>query len=255
MRFNALWVAGSLASVLFSSTHAFAAADAWQGFYAGAALGGREQETQWKQDGKFASPLNGGTVQLNMDNKNDSKDSATYTALYGGYNWALSERVLAGVEVSGGYANNQSEENLISLNLPAGFTRDLGISTTVKTDWDASLRGRLGFLLTPSVLLYGTGGVAVTRMNITGYCSNRVVAFCTGYVKSDDSKTLVGWTAGFGVETSLTSNLLARAEYQYSDYGSESFWSPEMVPNRAFGVHSKADLSTQSLTLGLAYHF
>lgn len=251
MHFKSLWVASSLASVLFVSSNAFAAADAWQGFYAGAALGGREQATEWKQDGKFASPFDGSTLDIGQTSKNDSKDSAAYIALYGGYNWALGERLLAGVEVAGGYANNQSEKNRLDIDIPF----DLGTYATVKTDWDASLRGRLGFLLTPSVLLYGTGGVAVTRMNTIGYCSNALPILCATSVKTDDSKTLVGWTAGFGVETSLSANLSARAEYQYSDYGSESFWAPEWQYNRAYGLHNKVDLSTQSLSLGLAYHF
>ncbi|MEN0106883.1 MAG: outer membrane beta-barrel protein [Pseudomonas sp.] len=250
MQFKSLWVAGSLASALLMTSNAFAAADAWQGFYAGAALGGREQEAQWQQDGKFAYP-DGETFDIGVVSKNNSKDSATYIALYGGYNWAVAERVLAGVELAGGYANNKSEKNRIDIPIPF----DLGVYATVKTDWDASLRGRLGFLLTPSVLLYGTGGVAITRMNTTGYCSNDFPILCGAPTKTDDSKTLVGWTAGFGAETQITGNLLARAEYQYSDYGSESFWAPEWKKNQAYGVHNKVDLTTQSLSLGLAYHF
>jgi len=252
MHFKSLWVAGSLASALFVTSNAFAAADAWQGLYAGAALGGREQETEWKQDGKFESPFNGEVIDIGLNSKNTSKDSAAYIALYGGYNWALGERLLAGVELAGGYANNQSEKNRLDIGLPT----QLDLYVSVKTDWDASLRGRLGFLLTPSVLLYGTGGVAATRLNTTGYCG--VTTFpilCGASTKTDDSKTLVGWTAGFGAETRLTDNLLARVEYQYSDYGSESFWAPEATQNQAYGVHNKVDLTTQTLSLGLAYRF
>ena len=255
MHIKSLWVAGSLASALLITAPAFAAADAWQGFYAGAALGGREQQTDWKQDGKFYNPYNSEVIDLGMTAKNGAKDSATYVALYGGYNWVIGERLVAGLEVAGGYADNQSEKNHVQLEVAGIGSIPSNTDITVKTDWDASLRGRLGFLVTPSVLLYGTGGIAATRMNVSGQCTVGGAVCMTNY-KNAESETLVGWTAGFGVETSLTDNLSARAEYQYSDYGSESFWAPGRTQSEmVIGVHNKVDLTSQSLTLGLAYHF
>ena len=57
----------------------------------------------------------------------------------------------------------------------AEFLGDIGnpppdSSYTVRTGWDASLRGRLGVLVTPGLLLYGTGGAAWIDTEITSSC-------------------------------------------------------------------------------------
>jgi outer membrane immunogenic protein len=253
MQFKTLVGASALTALVLASSNVFAANDGWQGFYAGAAVGSREQKADWKQDGRFKSAFDGSEMNIGQTLKNSSKDDAGYVALYGGYNWLIGERVVAGVELAGGYANNKSDKNEFTIPSFSGLFRS-GTTVTVKSDWDASLRGRLGFLVTPSTLLYGTGGLAATRMNATGSCSS-IGIICGVPVKHDESETLLGWTAGFGVETTLTERLVARAEYQYTDYENASFWAPEVKSNEAFGMHNKVDLTTQTVTLGLAYRF
>ncbi|MGE6036674.1 outer membrane protein, partial [Klebsiella pneumoniae] len=58
------------------------------------------------------------------------------------------------------------------LGLPSGSVRET---------WDGSLRGRLGYLVAPTILVYGTGGVAWQRLELSASCS--VVPgnpFCAG---------------------------------------------------------------------------
>lgn len=68
-------------------------------------------------------------------------------------------------------------------------------------------------------------------------------------------ETVWGWTAGLGLEASLSEHLLARAEYQYTDYESTSFDTMSQEDLEAFGVKSEVDSRSQTLTLGLGYKF
>ena len=64
-----------------------------------------------------------------------------------------------------------------------------------------------------------------------------------------ESKTLTGWNIGAGIEYAATDNILVRAEYRYSDFGSKNF-------NQAWDeASSKIDLNTHDIRLGIAYKF
>jgi outer membrane immunogenic protein len=64
----------------------------------------------------------------------------------------------------------------------------------IRTDFMATLRGRLGFFLTPDFLVYGTGGVAWAGLAV----EDTISVLGTGVL--DSNKTAVGWVAGGGLE-------------------------------------------------------
>src|SRR5665213_891202 len=114
--------------------------------------------------------------------------------LLGGYNWQNSAWVY-GLEIDGSIAGVHGNGAVAS----SGFTYDL--------NWAANLRGRLGYSVTPTTLLYAAGGLAVTDVRFT-----EVSAIPIGVVRA-------GWTIGGGVDHAFTSNLVGRLEYLYADYG------------------------------------
>ncbi|HMF07243.1 MAG TPA: outer membrane protein [Methylocella sp.] len=71
---------------------------------------------------------------------------------------------------------------------------------TTKLPWFGTTRGRLGFLLNPSLLLYGTGGVAYGHAEVS---VPRVSVTIPG----------VGWAAGAGLQYALTPQWSIGAEY------------------------------------------
>jgi len=79
-----------------------------------------------------------------------------------------------------------------------------------KSSLDASLRARMGVAVTDDVLVYGTAGGAAQSLKITD-------------VAGSDRNTLVGWTAGAGVDVKMTENVFGRIEYRYTDFGSRTF--------------------------------
>lgn len=82
---------------------------------------------------------------------------------------------------------------------------------TARSRLDGSLRGRLGYAINDDVLVYGTAGVAAERLRVTDGLGAR------------DTNMMVGYTVGAGTDVKLTDDVFARAEYRYSDYGSENF--------------------------------
>lgn len=75
---------------------------------------------------------------------------------------------------------------------------------------DGSIRARLGYAVTPSVLLYATAGGAAQSLELRDAAGS-------------DENTMLGWTAGVGTDVKFTEQVFGRVEYRYSDYGSEEF--------------------------------
>ncbi len=110
-----------------------------------------------------------------------------------GYNYQM-DNFVAGVEGDIGYG---------------GFKGD-NAGTEAKGGLNGSLRGRLGYAVSPDILPYVTAGGAAQSLKVT-----------EGGVS--DKNTLVGWTAGAGTDIRITDNVFGRVEYRYTDYGNKSF--------------------------------
>jgi outer membrane immunogenic protein len=101
------------------------------------------------------------------------------------------------------------------------FTRD------IKIDELASARGRLGYLIFPNWLLYGTAGMGFghTRINHTA-----VEAIDGTTISVSDSSFFneFGWVAGVGLEWKFANNWLLRGEWLHYDFarnnGSKNFF-------------------------------
>src|SRR5262249_26239662 len=140
-------------------------------------------------------------------------------------------------------------------------TLDLsGDSTSVKNKDDFSLRLRAGFVVTPDIRLYGTGGLAFQRVEATLTCNGDTGPACFGpgsHTQTDGSWR-PGWTVGGGVEYKLASmglpNWLLRGEYRYSDFGT---WKPDFFQHATAGaeVFANVKVTSQIATAGLAYKF
>jgi outer membrane immunogenic protein len=112
-----------------------------------------------------------------------------------GYNWQMDNFVF-GAEGELGY-NGVKGDNL-------GQKSEGGL--------EGSLRARLGYAVTPEILLYGTAGGAGKSLKVTDTVTG-----------ASDKNTMLGWTAGVGTDIKLTDNVFGRVEYRYTDYGSDDF--------------------------------
>jgi outer membrane immunogenic protein len=172
-----------------------------------------------------------------------------------GYNWQASSSTVLGLEADFEYfglKGSSTSGAVYPCCAPTAFT----INQNVKTDWLATFRARLGYLVTPSALIYVTGGGAVTDVKGTFAFTD---TFATANESASFSSTKLGWTVGGGVEWTLWSGWSAKAEYLFVSFPSASVTSNNLtivngtiaIPNQTF-TH-KADLDASIARFGLNY--
>jgi outer membrane immunogenic protein len=134
--------------------------------------------------------------------------------------------------------------------ITTGYSREL--------DWLATVRGRVGYTVLPSFLVYGTGGLAVGQTKV----GSSVVAPAAAPPPESEpttnitsSNTSAGWTAGAGVEWMFAPQWSVKAEYLYVDLGNHS-----NTLTYAYGPNTSTMTSTVRDTdnivrAGINYHF
>jgi outer membrane immunogenic protein len=172
-----------------------------------------------------------------------------------GYNWQ-SGNWLLGLEADiQGSSERYSDPGLATLNiflpqLGGFFPGTLGVNE--KLDWFGTLRGRLGVLVTPTWLLYATGGLAYGEIK-----TNETMTFGGVLVGTNNfNTTRAGWTLGGGLEGSISSNWSAKLEYLYIDLGTvSSTFAPVGVLPALTPVAFSSHVTDNILRVGLNYHF
>jgi outer membrane immunogenic protein len=245
-----------------------AAAPSWTGFYVGLGLGGRWDEVTGSVLG---ATNNGGNIFCTAGTvgncNNTSLDSSAFRVSgYLGYNWQFAPLWVAGIEGDFGWADNKSTLNGAIYpggNFPFYITGRPGDVFTFKSDWDAGLRGRLGYLINPSLLLFATGGVEWMQIKTDSQCGSLsdclpgVFAFLFAPQDIGHTTTMTGWTIGGGLEWMWTPEWLLRAEYRYADFGTATF--TDTRTNIGFGITQVAtysvDVRTHTALFGIARKF
>jgi outer membrane immunogenic protein len=128
------------------------------------------------------------------------------------------------------------------------------ITATSRADVQGSLRGRIGIAF-DRILIYGTGGVAITGFNTTLVDTT---GFFTGVpgTNATFSNTRAGWTAGGGIEYAVTNNWWVRAEYRYSDFGhTTDFPFAGALPFEDSFVSLRHHLTENQVQVGFSYRF
>jgi outer membrane immunogenic protein len=129
-----------------------------------------------------------------------SIDGVEYGAVVG-YDFAASPNVRVGVEAS--YAGSTAERDFNN-DQPTVF--NLG---NVQADRDIYVGGRVGFVTSPSTMVYVKGGYTNQRYSVTG--SN-------GTVDLGQKLDTDGYRLGAGAEFAVGRNAYIGAEYRYSNY-------------------------------------
>jgi outer membrane immunogenic protein len=186
-----------------------------------------------------------------------------------GYNFQFANSFVAGLEADFQGVAASGSTTRFSQATVAGFPAnpiDQSLSSTRRLDYLGTVRGRLGFTVTPTLLVYGTGGLAYGQRrastNISQFVEN-AAALPNPYSSFGNfSDTRVGWTAGGGVEWLFLPNWSVKAEYLYYDLGSVTFGLSALQNFNTAGTlfTSGAPVSTTSfrgniVRAGLNYHF
>jgi len=220
----------------------------WTGFYLGAHAGYRWADANFTSAAYTFDP-GSGVVAFPARNENYHPNGGIF-GLQAGYNFMVAPKWLLGIEGDFSWGNGSDSKSAIATGVDAGgdgfvLTRN----SEVKLTWQATIRGRLGFVNGPW-LLYGTGGVAFAHVKWSeSLVLNTLSPTTTTTAAWTANKTLAGWVVGGGVEYMFNPNWIGRLEYLYEDFGSFS------VPH-GFGPQTgDLDLTAQKVRLAISYKF
>jgi outer membrane immunogenic protein len=123
-------------------------------------------------------------------------------------------------------------------------------------DHFGTLRGRLGYAVMDTVLVYGTAGLAVGRGSGTLSITGGVPGEFTGPTFSDTQKEWqVGYAVGAGVEAAIArSNWSVKAEYLYADFGARNY-DFSFAGSDGSTATTRSRLDAHVLRVGLNYRF
>jgi outer membrane immunogenic protein len=156
-----------------------------------------------------------------------------------GYNWQWSNWLL-GFETDFSFAGMSATASGTS-RPPLGQPFVQTTTAQQNTDWYGTVRWRAGWLATPNLLLFGTGGFAYGRVSDSAnwVFTPGPAAFAIGIVSptfagsvactatvpcfaGNSTAIRTGWTAGGGLEWLLDQRWSAKVEYQFVDLGSQT---------------------------------
>jgi len=184
------------------------------------------------------------------------------------YQWAS---IVAGFEADiDGTSYGVREQNISSSILVPGFPGTAiaqTIGSSASTDFFGSVRGRLGYLITPTLLVYGTGGFAfgeeAASTSITQTVINNPIVPGPYGAFNRITSTKTGWTAGGGFEWMFMPKWTLKVEYLYFDLGDVVYGSsnPLFSFNAAGALFtegipvSRASFNANIVRVGLNYQF
>jgi outer membrane immunogenic protein len=186
----------------------------WTGVYFGGDVGGA-----WSDNTSTWSPLPSPAAFGANSISGNTGGSAFAGGFYAGYNYQFSPAFVVGIEgdwtgmrATGAY--NQAWTS----SAGGGIIPGTSTAMNSEVEWAATLRGRLGYLIWPNLMLYGTGGGAWGKIQYEGSANNGV-AYSAG---AQFNNTSSGWVAGGGLEWAPFTGfgLLFRVEYLYYDFAS-----------------------------------
>jgi outer membrane immunogenic protein len=186
-------------------------------------------------------------VVTSVSARNNTAVDGPLGGLQLGYNWQQGWW-LAGVEAdiqAAGQSGRTSFCFVVAVPCPAGAAF---LDASYHLNWFGTVRGRLGVLPHPQVLLYATGGLAYGGVDAD--FTGGLVGLASTTVSTH--RTQVGWTLGGGIEGAVGNGWSVKLEYLYVDLGRFStaggtnsiFTSVDLPDTPAQGFNSLIDTTT-----------
>lgn len=188
-----------------------------------------------------------------------------------GYNYVFGGGFLAGVEADFSGLAMRGRGFAAGAATAAPDTASTALDAQKIIDWLGTVRGRVGYLVTPSVLVFGSGGFAYGRARADVHLAHLWAApSCLGancFLSvggiGNYSDVRTGWAAGGGAEWMALSDMSLRLEYLYFDLGGASFTTPWAVALTAplgpgaglFVATHRARFDGHIVRAGLDWHF
>lgn len=216
------------------------AAYSWTGCYVGIEGGG-----SWGRDRAISNGTNNGVVNGTGGALKTAGDLSG--GLVGGtvgcnYQW---NQWVFGIEGDGSWSGKTGSSNLVSPPFVPTFRED------VSQSYIATIRGRVGYAVIPTVLVYGTAGGAFADLRIHEF-DPTAAAGSAANIGATETHSFTGWTAGAGVEWGFAPNWSAKFEYLYMDLGSKGFFQTTATGCCTF---QSTHLTDNIVRAGINYRF
>jgi outer membrane immunogenic protein len=178
-----------------------------------------------------------------------------------GYNWQFGALV-TGLETDiQGLSGLNATDAVTKTTVIRGVAVSSTETATMDTRFLGTARGRLGFLATPTLFVYGTGGLAYGDVDASiSLLQVGTIPRGIGAGTGSLSEMRAGWTAGGGVEWKFAQNWSAKLEYLHYDLGTVGgVWSPTSSLPPLASVYqtnvSSARFDGDLVRAGVNFHF
>lgn len=185
-----------------------------------------------------------------VDNKsaNEQKTKGGFGGLQAGYNWQFDNNVVLGAEADVSFGSVKKNWDASHKNDPYYGTDKIGTNGTV--------RARLGYAA-DRFLPFVTGGIAWANTKYSLGCNPASAPSgttgCGKLFDDNNSKNVIGWTAGAGVEYAVTNNWTVKAEYLHKNFGKNKVTLVD--PNYLSASTRNFKTSVNEVRLGVNYKF
>lgn len=215
----------SAADMPLKAAPLLAIAQTWTGCYVGLQAGVKRARNKddYGANGLLIAP---GTAASANYNFTGLEAGPTIGCNYQMANWVV------GVEADWGWSTGTGQA--IETAFPA-------FSVRTREHWLGTVRGRLGYVIAPNWMIYGTGGAAFTSVSFANFSAATF---------TDQRQTLSGWTAGFGAEYMIAPRWSIKGEALYLDYGRKTFLS---ATNPVSVAEYRLKLTEWTARLGINY--
>jgi outer membrane immunogenic protein len=224
----------------------------WTGFYIGADVGG-----DWIRGDASTTFIESGLLPGGISAFNQSRTLTSQGVIgggYAGYNWQSSNWVF-GIEADiSALGNSNTTATAPNISFPGGGLLAGGFVFSRSQDWLSTVRGRVGILAAPNLLLYVAGGAAFAE----NHYAASYTASNPGSLpwQTDFRKTQTGYTVGAGAEWMTTSNWILRAEYLYVSLPGASVATTSPTFGPTFVVPFNWNRTDEHIgRVGIAYKF
>jgi outer membrane immunogenic protein len=245
---------GTRAAPVYKAPPPVAAPYSWTGFYVGGDMG-----VLWTRSGLGVwDPLPNPGFFGEFPNTGVLKDNnAEFVGgVHVGYNWQFAPTWVAGIEGDWSWTNARASFSQPWVNTVVGVRPNTIASLSITENSLASVRARIGYLVTPAALVYFTGGVAWGDFDYAALAQNENATFVA---QSRFSKTADGYVLGGGFEYAFWGNWSARAEYLYYRLSTADAItvadSTGNFPGFLSGFHWTGGTNVNVLRAGVSYKF
>ncbi len=252
---------GAMLGLLTSANAQQATTYNWNGVYAGVHAGKASGDTanDASLSGQYCpilacAFLGGDPTPYSFSGSQDGNFSGMVGGVAVGYNYQWGRLVLGAEADLNASEASSAPVSIFSAN-PFGLLPIEVGSFTTELDWYGTLRGRLGYDIAGGFMVYGTGGLAY------GHVSNSIGYSVGSFSESSSSSGMrTGWTAGAGAEMALfkSDRLRLKAEYLYTDFGSDNFFRTDLPDAIFFNdnvANANSALKFHTVRVGINYAF